>query len=632
MGLGVNASAYAEDPGAGDQERQRAFADAAKEFDVPQQVLLGVSYLQSRWDGNAGEPSTTAGYGPMHLTDIDSAGGTNHHDHGSDDPRGDTARPALRLNADPVAVPDRPALHTLTRAAELTGISEDELRADPAQNIRGGAALLAEYQRELGVAGDDPADWYGAVAKYSGSPEQGAAAAFADEVFTVLDEGMQRRTDDGQQVRLTALSDVVPAKRQLDRLDLQLSTNEDVECPSGISCESIPAPYEELPDGGYGNHDKADRPNDQDIDYIIIHDTEGPWESTLDLVQDPTYVSWHYTLRSADGHIAQHVPTKDVPWHASNWYTNAKSIGLEHEGYAAKGTWYTEAMYRTSAKLVGYLADRYDVPLDRAHILGHDNVPGPTPDNVAGMHWDPGPYWDWSHYFELLGADNLGAQEATVDAESGLVTINPDFEANQPAFVGCEEGKPEEKCPARGSSAVVLYSEPSTDSELLTDVGLRPDGSPSTMQVSDIGSRVSTGQQYAVADRQGDWTAIWYLGQLGWFQNPEDAPTAEPAAGMVVTPKDGADSVPVYGRAFPEAEAYPEGVTPEEIVPLQYSLPAGQQYALVGEPDTEYYAATTFDTEDNVVVRGDTKYLAVQFGYRLAYVQLDDVNVLPANT
>ena len=65
---------------------------------------------------------------------------------------------------------------------------------------------------------------------------------------------------------------------------------------------------------------------------------------------DPTYLSWHYTLRSSDGHIAQHLDARNVGWHAGNWYVNMHSIGLEHEGIAAQGaTWFTESMYRTSA-------------------------------------------------------------------------------------------------------------------------------------------------------------------------------------------------------------------------------------------------------------------------------------------
>jgi len=65
--------------------------------------------------------------------------------------------------------------------------------------------------------------------------------------------------------------------------------------------------------------------------------------------------------------------------------------------------WYTEPMYQASARLVRYLAARYHIPLDREHIVGHEELPGTTPDRVATMHYDPGPYFDWAHYFQLLG-------------------------------------------------------------------------------------------------------------------------------------------------------------------------------------------------------------------------------------
>jgi hypothetical protein len=610
-----------------DDRRQHAFAAAAEEFGVPQNVLLAVSYLQSRWNYNSGTPSTAAGYGPMHLTDLDTAGTGSHHDAGEEDPRGDAARPPLHP-VPPRTQPRSPELHTLDLAAQLTGIPQEELRRDPAQNIRGGAALLAHYQRQLGHHGNGAAHWYGAVARYGGTTDSAAAAAFADEVYAVIAGGLSRVTDDGQAVRLAPAPGIVPERRQLRALDLRRTDTANVECPDDVSCEWLPAPYEELPGGGYGNHDKADRPRDQEIDYIVIHDTEGYWDGVLDLVQDPAYVSWHYTLRSSDGHIAQHVRTEDVAWHAGNWYVNAKSIGLEHEGFAAHGTWYTEAMYRTSAKLVRHLADRYDIPLDRQHILGHDNVAGTTPETVAGMHWDPGPYWDWSHYFDLLGAP---LDQQTAAARSTLVTISPDFESNRPAFVGCGDAAPDRPCPSRGSSSVVLHTEPRADAPLLTDIGLHPDGSPSTMHVSDIGSRVGAGQQYAVADTRGDWTAIWYLGQKGWFHDPETAPVARPTRGYVVTPKPGRESVPVYGRAYPEPDAYPERIEPQEIVPLQYELPAGQYYAAGPRVRAEYFSATTFAPQSHTVVRGETRYVQIQFGHRVAYVKADDVRVRPAN-
>jgi hypothetical protein len=52
---------------------QRAFADAAEQYRVPRSVLLGVSFLQSRWDTHQGAPSVSGGYGPMHLTDARTA-------------------------------------------------------------------------------------------------------------------------------------------------------------------------------------------------------------------------------------------------------------------------------------------------------------------------------------------------------------------------------------------------------------------------------------------------------------------------------------------------------------------------------------------------------------------------------
>ncbi|HEY0454721.1 peptidoglycan recognition family protein, partial [Actinophytocola sp.] len=564
-------TANAEDQPAG---RQEVYAAAAAEFGVPDSVLLGVSYLESRWDVNAGAPSTSAGYGPMHLTDVTAAntGGT-HHDDGTEDPRGDDARPALHPQA---GEPDlsAPALRTVDRAAELTHVDTATLRSDPAQNIRGGAALLAQHQRDLGIHSDKPADWYGAVARYSGATDTATASAFADEVFTTMAQGVERVTDDGQQVRLAARPDVAPNTAQLGELGLRPSNDDGTECPRGLGCEWIPAPYAAFGAGDYGNHDLANRPESQKINYIVIHDTEGSYDTTLRLVQDPTYVSWQYTLRSADGHVAQHVKAKDVAWQAGNWYVNSKSIGLEHEGFAAKGAWYTEALYRSSAKLVRYLAEKYRIPLDRQHIIGHDNVPGTIPSTVAGMHWDPGPYWDWAHYFELLGAPFHGIDTP----RAGLVTIKPDYRSNKPAFTGCvTAGVP---CDPHGSGSVILHTEPSADAPLLTDAGLHPDGSPGTMHISDHSSRVETGQQYAIAEQRGDWVAIWYLGQKGWFHNPSRSPAAVYSFGMVATPKPGKASIPVYGRAYPEAAAYPANIRPQAVTPLQYSLLANQKYAV----------------------------------------------------
>ncbi|MEH0829645.1 MULTISPECIES: N-acetylmuramoyl-L-alanine amidase [unclassified Micromonospora] len=639
----------APDTTAPTSDRQQQYAAAAAEYGVPQNVLLGVSYLESRWDTHTGQPSTSGGYGPMHLTDaahILATPGSAHVDE-DEDPRGDDARP-LKLDPATAAAPERetplpPAsLQTLDAAAALTGLDAGTLRTDPAANIRGGAALLASYQKALGGpvgAGTDPAAWYAAVAKYSGADTSDAAAAFADEVYDQLGQGASRTTDDGQRVTLAATASK-PDRSRLARLGLRNAERPDgLECPVRLACEWIPAPYEQLSDdpGDYGNHDLGDRPKQQKIEYIVIHDTEGYFGPSVDLVKRADYLGWHYTLRSVDGYIAQHIKAKDVGWHAGNWYVNAKSIGLEHEGFAGQGTWYTEAMYRTSAKLVRHLALKFGIPMDRQHIIGHDNVPGTTAATVRGMHWDPGPYWDWSHYFDLMKAPF----RSTGTPRTGLVTIDPDFATNRPAFFGCNQQPPgvptptppAQPCPSRGSSSVILRTAPSPDAPLVNDLGLRPDGTPDTMYISDHGARASAGQTYALAGRQGDWTAIWYLGQKAWFHNPASAPTAKWATGFVVTPRPGKATIPVYGRAYPEQAAYPDTIPYQTISPLQYTFAAGQRYAVGGVLPGEYYRAVSFDGSapgDRTVVRGKNRYVQVQFGHRIMFVNLDDVLVLPS--
>ena len=626
-GIGIAATAPAQ--AAPPQNRAEQFSAAAAEFQVPESVLLAVSYLESRWQDHAGEYSTSAGFGPMHLTDADYvlANETDAHYTG-EDARGDDRRPMTVTDPEATVDTDAPAFHTLDAAAELTGIEAAELRDDPAQNIRGGAALLASHYDGSVADQDDPFAWYTAVAQYTGSTEPEAATGFADLVYEVIATGATAATDAGP-VSLDAVAGTPdrsdPAARGHQGKGHKGGKGRGhgrTDCPGRLHCEWVPAPYEQYgeTDGEYGNHDKADRPHDVDIDYIVIHDTETSYTNTLDLVQNPTYLAWHYTLRSFDGHIAQHMTPDDIGWHAGNWSVNTHSLGLEHEGIAAEGSWFTEAMYASSAKLVRYLAHRFDIPLDRAHILGHENVPATTTASIPGMHWDSGPFWDWEHYFDLLHAPVEAG-----DPDSGLVTVAPAWDTNLQEFTGCDAANPAGSCGLRSASTVFVRSAPSEDAPLLNDIGFDPSGEPGTNRINDVSSRAYYGQTYAVAEVDGDWTAIWFLGQKGWIHNPADAPVLIPADGQVVTPK--ADGTPVYGVAYPEEAAY-EGtpVPPQAVTPLPYTLDSGQAYSFGGEVQGEYFWAKTFQGP-SVVVTGERTYYQVQVGGRAMYVDAADVDL-----
>ena len=447
----------------------------------------------------------------------------------------------------------------------------------------------------------------------------------------MIRSGAARTTVDGQRVQLPAHPAARVDTGQVRSLGLASPRPAKVDCPAFLGCESVPAPYEQFGDAptAYGNHDLADRPHDLRIDDIVIHDTEGSWDTALQLVQDPTYLGWHYTVRSADGQIAAHLDPKDVGWHAGNWYVNMHSIGVEHEGFAAQGaTWYTESLYESSAALVRHLAHRYGVPIDRAHIIGHDQVPGITPDAVASMHWDPGPYWDWEHYMALLGRPITGDRHAHGSIVGHSVTVKPGFAGNEQTVTGCDT---DGTCPAQGTNFVYLHQSPSADSPLVSDIGLHPTGSPSTTEVSDLGARAAAGQRLVVAARSGDWLAVWWLGELGWLYDPPAQRSVARSSGLLVEPK-GDQPVPVYGRAYPEQSAYPAQIPYQTVTPLQYAIQPGQAYVLADSHlQTDYYYAKTFRCAgvalDCTDVVGHDRYDEIWFGHRVAYVRAADVRV-----
>lgn len=607
---------------------QEAFKKASKEFGVPQSILMSVAYNESRWDQHHGQPSTSGGYGIMHLTQVNNV-------------------PEIDAKGDGVkrrSVASNPGLHTLDTAAKLLGVDPAVLKKNPAENIRGGAALLAQYAHQtVGKVPSNPADWYGAVAKYSESNYQSVAKDFANQVFKTIQHGAQRITPSGQHVALAANS-VKPDKNTAHSLHLNQVKNTNTDCPHGLACRFIPAAYKQFSASpyNYGNYDLANRPKDGlKIRYIIIHDTESSYASAINTFQTQSYVSANYVIRSSDGQITEMVRPENIAWQAGNWYINMHSIGIEHEGVAAEGaTWFSEPMYHASARLVKYLAKKYHIPLDRAHILGHDNVPGTSASGQGGMHWDPAAYWNWDHYFDLLGApiqSHRGKSHNPVKSHSSrpekghhgsdIVTIDPDFYKNQtPLTYG------DQQLESKPSNFVYLRTAPSFTAPLISDPSLHPDGAPGTTQIYDWGDKAVTGQSFYLAARQGDWTAIYYGGQKVWFYNPHGKKTV-PGSGMLITPKKGLDSIPVYGTAWPEQSAYDGTGIPtsarEQLSPLQYQIPAGQVYVATGPFQSDFYYAKLYNQPStNQVVKGDSEYYQISFNHRIAFVKKNDVNVL----
>ena len=230
-------------------------------------------------------------------------------------------------------------------------------------------------------------------------------------------------------------------------------------------------------------------------------------------------------MRSSDGHVAQHVKAKDIGLARGQLVRqHAQSIGIEHEGFAAQGaTWYTEALYRELGQAgAATWRNKYGIPLDRAHIIGHDQVPGTLPATVAGMHWDPGPYWDWEHYFDLLGAPIDGT---TVPVKAGRSSpIKPGFADNVQVVTNCDADRARPALP-QGTNFVYLRTAAGDAAPLVKDSGCAR-----RVAVDDAGLRHRRTGRGRLAVRRGRAVRAtgWLSGtwaRSGWFKSPRSRRT-----------------------------------------------------------------------------------------------------------
>ncbi|WP_207515451.1 N-acetylmuramoyl-L-alanine amidase [Longitalea luteola] len=164
---------------------------------------------------------------------------------------------------------------------------------------------------------------------------------------------------------------------------------------------------------------------------ITIHTTQGSYAGTISWFNNASAkVSAHYVIRSSDGQITQMVLEKDRAWHVYN--NNSYTFGIEHEGFVDQGTtWYTNAMYNSSAALVRDICADWNIDRTKCfrgpasagvvvlprevRIKGHQHYP----DN---NHTDPGRYWDWVKYANLINPPTAVtvASFAVKDQSTGL--------------------------------------------------------------------------------------------------------------------------------------------------------------------------------------------------------------------
>ncbi|NUW43758.1 N-acetylmuramoyl-L-alanine amidase [Nonomuraea rhodomycinica] len=348
-----------------------AFTKAASTYEVPRDLLVALGYAETHLDNHEGEPSASGGYGVMHLV-------------------------------------SNPKTKALEEAAKLTSLPVAKLKTDDASNVLGGAAVLRAKADALGLdatARKDPAKWYGAVAAYGNLADDATARIYADAVYEALASGVDAAGVQTEPVQVTP-----DRGKYADDEPRALASSTDY--PGALWKAASSA-----------NYAVSNRPTSNKIDRIIIHVTQGSYAGSISWFQNPAAkVSAHYVVRSSDGQITQMVREKNRAWHAGNSTYNQRSIGIEHEGYISDASWFTDQMYRASAALTRNIADRYGIPKDRSHIIGHVQVPGSD-------HTDPGSHWNWTKYMSYVtgGTGGGGATNPHTAEEvcgSGYKTID----------------------------------------------------------------------------------------------------------------------------------------------------------------------------------------------------------------
>ena len=134
-----------------------------------------------------------------------------------------------------------------------------------------------------------------------------------------------------------------------------------------------------------------------DVDYVVIHTCEGGFSGCLSTIRScgGSVVSAHY-VTSYTGYTAQVVEENDIAWHVG--CLNNSSIGIEHEGFAGS-TNHPDAQMCRTARIVRSICDRWGIPCNRSHIIGHVEANSMF---CHGSHWDPGPHWNWTRFMDMV--------------------------------------------------------------------------------------------------------------------------------------------------------------------------------------------------------------------------------------
>ncbi len=497
---------------------EQAFQQAAHDFGVPTNLLKALCYMEGRFSMHGGTPSINGGYG-CNLT-------------------------------------KNRRIDTLDQAAQKLGVKPAVLQNDLNTNIRGTAYILSEDARGLSSSHTLPTNlvgWQGALELYSNARSRATAHLYENEVYTLLKQGFSAATDKGEVITVapqsssvqtnlprasvaTANATTVSDPAAVKALPAGCSNDGKTDYPGAIDCILNPAQHDcDLVPGtnapcnyfSSSHYGPTYRQNDGTITHVVIHDIEGTAVAAINTFEDPTSNDSAHYIVDSDGTVYQMVREKDVAFQAGNLWFNQHSIGIEHAGFAATGyQWYNATEYLASANLTAYLLNKYHIPLEHNHIVGHGTVPSPNLANTPN-HVDPGPYWLWDYYLRLVGAQ-LRQPAFVLPPTPHVITLHPLTDQNPLGGNGAET--------ANNFNFFYLYNGPSTKSGLIPQEGSTSDITDETSNVEPAISYYYVNQVTDPAGTGDTMYEIWYGEADQAHANPASFFTNAKLAWLAVPP------------------------------------------------------------------------------------------------
>ena len=323
---------------------RKYFSDAAKEFNVPVEILMATAQVQSNWAQIS--ESLYGSWGVMGII-------------------------------------ENPSVSQISQAASLLNVSTETIKRNALTNIRAAAALLAEYQKNRSTT-PKIESWFESLEELTGLTDTQMKHQLASRIFKLIKTGSKSVTLWDEIINIKSTDVLVPSpliQSTILRGGQGLESNVDYT-------SAIP---------NYTTCNFGTRPAGSEHKYYFVHYIgEGTYEGAISWFKNcSSQVSAHYVIRNSDGQVSQVVPENARAWSQGENDANNQGIGVEHEAIVTNlAMWDSEPMLISAGNLAADVCGRNNIPKIRRvnngdrGIYGHNDVRATLCPNLTQARWD----------------------------------------------------------------------------------------------------------------------------------------------------------------------------------------------------------------------------------------------------